>query len=474
MLVVATAAAWGCGASPAPGAGTGATMPPLPEPVRETCATRIPPRSDSALPAASASPAAPPLVVPRSTIVVEVELPLAPLRQALEGKVPRRVAEERDRDLGRAGRLEYTVDRGPFALRVDGGALFVEAALHGRAQACAKGRCYAGCAPEARITARVPLHLGADYRLRTSDVRIDVTRGCEVRALGGLLTIDVTPVLRGALAHQTRTVQASIDRELPDLRPQATRLWSELEAKRTLPLGACVMLAPEELTQGRASGTAETARLRFGLLARPEVRVRCDDPPASPTAPTAPTAPTRPLPPLRDDPTLPAHGDVFVAIALPGDAPARAVERGEPIDLAGRRTQVKAATGDASVGLALGLAGEVCGDVTMGIGGAAWNDAQSLHLTGVLPAAGEQDRLSVAQVDGARLGAALERASIRLPIAVSSLTAMLPELARGMSDDHVTVGATVESAKPGGAGLRAGGGVIAVAVIRGALTVRAK
>jgi hypothetical protein len=459
-----------------------ASRPPLPEPLAETCSIRLPARESgesgesredgggAVLPALPPA-AGPGPVVARSTLVVNAELPLAGIRQALEAKVPRRVAEERDHDLGRAGRLEYTVDRGPFTVRVEANTLVVESVLQGNARACARGSCYAGCAPEARVTAKVPLRLSADYKLRTSEVRIDVTRGCEVRALGGLLTIDVTPVLRGALAAQSRTVQASIDRELPDMKPEATKLWAELGKPRMLPLGMCVSLAPEEMTQGPASGTADLARLRFGLLARPEIRVKCGA--AAPPG-IAPPGNARPLPPLRDDPALPAAGDVHLAIVLPDDAPARALERdGEIVDFGGRRARVKQASGDVASGLVLGLTGDVCGEAAMSVAGAAWKDAQSIHLVGAAPMAGENERLAGVQLDAARLARAVEHAPIAVPIDVSSLDAALPELARAMSDDQVTVGATVESAKPESAGLR-GTDVVAIALLRGAVTLRAK
>jgi hypothetical protein len=458
----------------------GPARPPAPERVPETCATRLVPR-DPAFPLPPRAPL-PPFAAPRSTLVVQAEIPLAGVKQALEAKVPRRVAEERDHDLGAAGRLEYTVDRGPFTVRVERSTLVVEAPLLGHAQACAKGRCYAGCAPEARITAKVPLRLGADYRFHSSEVRVDVTKGCEVRALGGLLTIDVTPTLKGALAGQSRNLQAAIDRELPDLRPEATRLWTELGKTRDLPLGMCVGLVPEQITQGPASGTAELASLRFGLLARPEVRVRCSGPIAAQraqgvapglAAPGAPPLPP-PLPPLRDDPALPASGDVHLAIVLPDDAAARAVaSAGDAIDFGGRRARVSRATGDVSSGLLLDLAGEVCGDARVSASGLAWSDSQSLHLVGVVPMAGEPERLVAASLDPARLAAAIEHAAITLPLSVSALQATLPELAGGMSDDKLTVSATVESAQPESAGLR-GADLVAVAFLRGAVTLRAK
>lgn len=442
-----------------------------PEPIPETCAVRLPLRDPAAAPPASAPRAPlPPLSAPLSTLVVHAEVPLAGVTQALEAKVPRRVAEERDRDIGVAGRLEYTVDRGPFAVHVDKDTLVVEAPLLGRAQACAKGRCYAGCAPEARVTAKVPLRLGADYKFHASEVRLAVTKGCKVRTLGGFLTIDVTPTLESALAAQSRTIQASIDRELPDLRPEAARLWTELGKTRDLPLGMCVALAPEQIAQGPASGTAELARLRFGLLAHPEVRVRCAG--GSPGA-AAPLP--KPLPPLRDDPALPAVGDMHLAIVLPEDAAARALGAyGDAIELGGgRRARIARASGDVTAELVTELAGEVCGDARASATGVAWTDAQSLHLTGVALVPGEAERLTAASLDPSRFVSALERAPIALPLSVSALKSTLPELASGMSDDKVTVSAVVESAQPEVGGLR-GGSLVAVALVRGAVTLRAK
>ena len=467
------------------GATSAPSRPAAPAPIAETCAIRLPARDPASAPAAPSAVSHPAFAAPRSTLVVHAEVPLAGIRQALELKVPRRVAEERDHDLGAAGRLEYTVDRGPFTVRVDKDVLVVESHLQGRAQACAKGRCYAGCAPEARVFAKVPLRVGADYKLHSSEVRIDVTKGCEVRALGGLLTIDVTSTLKSALAAQSRTMQASLDRELPNLRPEATRLWTELGKRRELPLGMCVDLVPEEITQGPASGTAESARLTFGLLARPEVRVRCAgaapavaprEPGTAPglAAPGGPALP-RPLPPLRDDPSLGPIGDVHLAIVLRDDAAARALASApDPVDFGGsRRARIRRASGDLPSGILLELTGEICGDARMTASGVAWSDAQSLHLTGAVSTPGEGERLALAALDPARLAAAVERAPIPLPIAVSALGTTLPEIARGMSDDKLEVTATVESAQPESAGLR-GVDLVGVALLRGAVTLRAK
>jgi hypothetical protein len=407
--------------------------------------------------------------VPLSTVVVNVEVPLAGVKREIEGKVPRRVGEERDADIGMAGRLEYTVDRGPFAVSAEGGALVVEAPLEAHARACARGSCYAGCDPQARVVARIPLRLDAEYKLRRSSVRIDVTRGCEIHALGGLMSLDVTPMLQQRLAQESRRLEASIDRELPDLRPQATQLWTELSRAQPLPLGACVVLAPEGLSQGPSSGTGNLARLRFAMVARPELRARCA--PSGGQAQGAASAP-RPLPPLRDDPALPPEGDAHVAIVLPADAAAGAMQ-GAAVDLGKARARIRRASGDPSA-LVSELSGEACGAVATRAAGAAWLDSgRAVHLVGVAPLAPDSARASSVGLDASGVAKAVEQAAIAVPIAADELRTLLPELARSLPDERVTGAATVSEARPEMAGLRAGD-LVAVVRLRGAVTIRAK
>jgi hypothetical protein len=416
------------------------------------------------LPPRGAAPAdiaaAPAFAAARSTVVVHAEVPFAGIRQALEAKVGRRGAEERDRDIGAAGHLEYTVDRGPFTVGVQGDSLVVETPLEGHARACAKGRCYAGCDPTAKATARVPLALGPDYRFRPSSVQVAFVRGCKVRALGGILEIDVTPALESGIRQQTRTIAAEIDRELPDLRPQAERLWTEIGKARPLPLGACVVVAPEGIVQGPPSGIADAARLRFGLLSRPEVRTRCGDPPKQVA-----------LPPLQSDPALPPEGDVHLGIVLGPEAVATAIE-GADVDLGSARSRVARAAGP-PLALALSLYGEACGDLSVRAERAAWSaDGRSLAL-GVVPVGGEVERAAALALDANALARSIERAPIAVPLATKDLETILPDLARGMSDDHQTVSAVVSESKPESAGLR-GSDTVGVVHLRGSATIRAR
>lgn len=443
------------------GACGGAERPPETSTAAPSCRVTLPPRP----PEAAAPVAAPAFAAWRSTVVVNIEVPLGSVKDTLEAKVGRRVAEERDHDIGLAGRVQYTVDRGPFAVSVQGDALVIEAPLHAHAQACAKGGCYAGCDPEAKITARVPLQLGVNYKFRPSAVKIEITRGCEMRALGGLVRIDMTPMLEARLAQESKGIESSIDRDLPDLHPQAERVWAELSLPRALPLGACVVLAPQTIVQGPASGAGELASLRFGLFAHPELRARCGDVPRPP-----------PLPPLHNDPSLPPEGDVHLALLLPHDAPAIALE-GASIELGKGSTRVVHASGPASA-LLFDLSGDVCGAVGVGAAGAAWSDdGRALHFTGVSPLGADGSRLASAGLDATLLAKGIEHAPITVAFAAADLKSALPELARSLSDEHVTVSATVSGAAPEAAGLRTDSGqteIVAVVRVRGALTIRAK
>jgi hypothetical protein len=441
VLLVASAALAACGSPP-----KASTPPPPPA---DRCAAELPPSL-----APDAPRPVPPIDLPLSTIVVHVDVGLDKVARELEAKVPRRVAEEKDHDIGVAGRLEYTADRGPLAVTAQGDALAVETRVTVRARACAKGRCYAGCEPEARVVAKVPLRVDARYRLGPSSVAIDVTRGCELRALGGFAKVDVTPILSARLAQEKRRIEESIDRELPDLTPIATRLWGELSQPQKLPLGACAVVSPEAIVQGPASSGPGVAHLAFGLVARPEIRVRCGD--AQPTA--------KPLPPLGSAPLLPPDGDVHLAFVLPPSAAETALANA-PLDLAGARAFVKTAKGDATRGFLLGVRGEACAEIRTYASGAEWKDDAAIHLAGA----------SVAEADATRLDAAgvsrgVEAAAIPLPMAVHDLVHALPDLVMGLSDPRASLTARVTDGQPERAGLR-GPDLVAIAKLRGSVTI---
>ncbi len=390
-----------------------------------TCATQLPPRASAP---AEGSPVEPGPIA-RSLLVAETEFPLKRLLDALEARAPKRVAEERDHDIGLAGRLQYTVDRGKFSATVEGDALVVSVPLNAQVEACAKGRCYSSCAREARVSTRVPLKLGNDERLHANDVRVDVTKGCKLRA--GFISIDVTPIIRGQVDQRRGQILAAIDRELPDLRPHANRIWSELEKPRPLPLGSCLVLAPEALVLGPASGTKTSARVRFGLYARPELRTACGEAP-----------PPRKRPQVRYEAALPAEGELHLAIMLNDQVMRDAFLSRTPGDLIEGRASVTTVKGSVARGLELKLGGEICGDVQVRASGATLTDPSHLALTGVVLAPGDSERLAGARAVPEGFVGAVEQTPISLPLRAEDLAAVLPELAKAMSDDTLGISAT--------------------------------
>ena len=141
--------------------------------------------------------------------------------------------------------------------------------------ACRGNRCYAACEPRALVRASISLWLRPDYRFDRSRVSLEFTKGCKVRALRGLLSIDVTPMLKSAIAPELERVRREIDSRLPDVRADVERVWRQLRAPRELPLVGCVVISPIGLVQGPMQESRGTAHARFALLARPELRTDC-------------------------------------------------------------------------------------------------------------------------------------------------------------------------------------------------------
>ncbi len=407
--------------------------------------------------------AEPPFAAPTSTIVVHVQIPVAIVQRALEGKVPHRVAEEKDHDLGVAGRLEYTADRGPFRVSAKGDALLVATTVDIAARACAKGSCFASCEPRAEVTARVPLRLGADYKFKNPTVTIALTRGCQVRALGGFATIDVSPQIDSELQAMRPRLEQQIRAELPDLRPETERMWKDLVHARPLALGSCMRVLPEGIVQGKPLGEGDTANLSFGLIAHPELQTRCGDDPFMPR-----------LPPLKDDDALPREGSIYLSVVLPKEAPAASME-GANVDLGSAHAHIGHADGATTQGLSLQLTGEACGIVTVQSPGAAWMpDGHSVHLARTVLLPGEPERFAAARAEPDAFLRGLEKLPIPVPVSAAEIGAMLPDLAKSESSPKLDVSAAISSTTPDSAGLRGRGEVIAVTLIKGAVTLRPK
>ncbi len=430
---------------------------PKNEPLAETCRVQLAPRRD-ALPAARPAPAA--QATRPSRLVAHVDLRLASLAKELDAKIPQRLADERNKNIGVGGHLNYTVDRGPFSVSIAGDSLIVKTDVRSHAEACRGRSCYASCDPTGTATATVPLRLLPDYRFAPSRVTFDFSRGCTVKAL--MVKVDVTPMLKDALAPSLRRVEQEIDGKLPPMRPQAERLWAELGKSRSLPLGGCVVTNPRGLIEGPISGTPDALRVRFGVVAYPELRSRCGEAAPAPG----------PLPPLAQDPKLPADDELLLALVSPLAAAASGLEGTNPFDAGGARARIARATAVPFGPLAqldLGLRGEACGD--LGVRSAfGWaEDGRSIKLAGPAFADGERERATGLAAD--TLVSSLGQVRFSPPVAPETLKELVPSIVSSMSDPTVDVSAKIDAVKPLDVTLR-GDDLAATVLVRGSVELK--
>jgi hypothetical protein len=437
------------------------------------CTHRLGPRSvarAAAQPASgargSAKIAEPPLAARASRLVVHAKLSLAKLGAELERNIPLRLAEGNGIKLGPAGVLDYSVDRGAFLVSIARDHLVVEAPMNGRAQACRGGRCYAACEPRALVRAEIPLWLGADYRFARSRVALEFTSGCRVRALGGMLNVDVTPVLASALEPRLERVRREIDGRLPDVRAEVERGWRQLATPRPLPIGGCLVVEPLGLVQGPVQQSGDAAHARFALLARPELRSDCSQP-----------APRAPLPPLGADPALPDEDVVTLGMELPLTSLALAFESSAPEAGSRPRYRVAEAALEAvgkSVAAELELHGELCGAVAFRAKPAFTGEGDTVELTAGKLAAGENERVRAAGLDPEALVRELtRRPRLAVPISLSMLRAAPPALGWLFSHPAFSLDARVSSMRTAGAAAR-GEQLVAWVEARGSLWLEQK
>jgi hypothetical protein len=412
------------------------------------CSVRLAPRAE---PVGHGAVASPNRKAALSQLVVHVEAPLQPIAKELEQRVQKRLAEGRF-GIGPGGTVSYTVDRGPLTLSTTASALVVEAPVQARAEACRGANCYASCEPQALVRVELPLLLRADYRFAPATVSVHFTRGCKVRALG-FLTIDLTPTLEAELESKLGDAGRQIDRQLPDLKTDAERLWRQLLAPRELPLGACLVLQPSGLVEGPLTPSREQLRLRFAVLATPELRARCAEPTNTELLPA--------LPPLRVDPALAEQGSVqlgmvtpLAALAPTGAASAEVTAWGSDVDVA------------------VTLAGEVCGELAFSARPDFSGSGQVIALTAAQLTAGERERLLEHELHPAELLRKLTASARVTPlISVQGFREAAPGLASAQSQPNVEVSATVSATRAAGAAAR-GEELVAWLEARGSVTLR--
>jgi hypothetical protein len=412
------------------------------EPVEAECSVQLGRPGPRSVAEPTARPEQP---SPASLAVVHVDAPLAPLRAELERRIEKRLADG-SAGIGPAGVLRYRVERGAVTLSTSASKLLVETPIEAHVEACHGARCYASCQPRAVARAEVPLLLGPDYRFAPSKVTLRFVRGCKVRALGGFLTIDVTPTLEAQLAPELSKLSRQIDRQLPDVRNEAGRAWSELSTPRELPLGGCLLLQPLGLIQGPFTPSDERLLARFAARLTPELRADCgavSEPPA--------------LPPLQTDPALPEEGVVRLGMVTPLASLERAFETTSTA-LGGKQARVTGARVVArgpDVDVALTLAGEVCGSVAFTAQPDFSAEGSHVGLSHPTLVPSERDRLTRASVEPSAAIASLSELPRMAPLlSVHGLRDAVPALASAQSEPSLAISAQVSSARPAGAAAR--------------------
>lgn len=407
---------------------------------------------------------APPRSAALSQIVVHVETPLAPLREQLETRIERRLAEGRF-GIGPAGKVGYGVERGALALWVAGDRLVVQAPVHARAEACRGETCYASCEPSAIVTAEVPLRLRADYGFEPTRVALRFTRGCKVKALGGFLTIDLTPSLESAVEPELATVARKLDQQLIDLREDVKRLWAELSTPRELPLGGCLMLQPQRIVQGPLDDSSASVHARFAVLARPELRTSCGS-----------SSPALPPPSLDRSPRMADEGAIMLGLVTPLDEWRSAFMSGQDIAVDQRHvrvTQPMLTTFGSDLIVELTLGGDLCGELAFVATPSFARDGAFIGLGQPRWLAGERERVAARDVNPDALLRALA-AIPRVPplLSVTALQSAAP-LAHRFSPPNLDLNAKISSARGAGAAAREDGLVAWIELI-GRLDVKAE
>ncbi len=398
-----------------------------------------------------------------SRIVAHLEVPLAKIALELEERVQKRLAKGQF-GIGPGGSVSYSVERGALSVSVTSTSLVVEAPVSAQAEACRGSRCYASCEPQAVVRASMPLLLRSDYRFEPSEISLKFTRGCKVRALGGLLTIDVTPTLESELKSQLAVVSRQIDRQLPDFRGDVERYWSELAKPQPLPLGGCFVLQPRAIVQGALTPSTTTLRVNAAVLATPELRAQCGE-----------ATPPPPLPALTRDLALPEEGAVLLGMVTPLAGFERSLLAAAPVHASQRTlktTGASLAARGSDVDVTFALGGDVCGSATVGAVPDFSGDGQFVGLTRPTLSSSERERWRTTGVDGQPvITALLASARVTPLLSASAIRDVAPTLLKALSRPSVQVRAKVSSTRAAGAAAR-GDDLVAWVEARGSVTIQ--
>lgn len=295
--------------------------------------------------------------------------------------------------------------------------------------------------------------------------------------LGGIVSIDVTPMLEERIRERVPQVERMVASKLPDVRREVQRLYEELETPRALPLGkGCATFSPGVLAQGPIAPAPGGVSLRFALDLRPELRF------GSPCAESGTRREPPVVPPLASEPNMPEDDTLLVAQVVPLSRVAESLG-GLGFESGAGKTKLESAqlrglpwtaSSVAGVSARLHFAGDACGeaDVRGELGYSP--DATGIAWVGESAAPGEKERFASAGLDVERLVEAVKASEpYRLPFTherLASLVAQAPEL---FSDPRAEVKVVMGSSGPVGVSVR-GSDARATSKMRGRALIRVR
>jgi hypothetical protein len=187
--------------------------------------------------------------------------------------VPKSFADKRNE---RGFDVRYDIKRDPIVLKMIGAGLHVTTNAHYALEGC-RGRFCLSCGfNERRPIASIALHShlswDAQWRLRsTTKARpADFVQPCELTALRVDADRYIAPVVDDQLKQIVRTIDANVP-ALTNLRPDAQRIWSSLQAPVEIAPRSWLLFEPLSVALGPISGNGLAVTSTLMLRARTRV-----------------------------------------------------------------------------------------------------------------------------------------------------------------------------------------------------------
>jgi len=212
--------------------------------------------------------------LPTSELVVRGEVAEAQLLQVIADQVPATLAHEKDRPIGMPGRVSYTVTRGALDSSVRDGTFHVTTLANAQIEVCKPlgPFCvtYGRCQPVLATTVSLPLLLGSDFGYQPLSTSVRAERGCQIAGF------DVTSRLTSIARDNLSAIEQRIERQMPPIRPWATRVWQLSQNPLFLDARHCLRVTPKRFVQTPAKETSTGYQVGVGVDLSVELTTECE------------------------------------------------------------------------------------------------------------------------------------------------------------------------------------------------------